>query len=235
MKEKKRPSVLIADDDAEICKLVQLAIQDVTAQIEKAYSGKETLELVETFKPDILILDINFPDLDGFSLCSWIRKQENIAQPIIIVLSARNSDKDKLFGYDIGADEFISKPFSSKFLKKRIEMLWAQKKNMPNTASEKKIMRYREIEIDKEQKRVYIEKKETYLTFMEWQILTILMKNPGTVFSRSDLLQLIKGEQYIIYNRTIDVHLFSLRKKLGSRKHYIKTKRNMGYYLEPEP
>ncbi len=226
------PSVLIADDDKEICKLIEILIKPISSTTTITNTGKQTLQCIETSMPDVIILDLSFPDLDGFSICSWIRKNETIPQPIIIILTARNSDKDKINSFDIGADEYISKPFSPAFLSKRIHMLWQQKNSSNSTTTNTTKIQFNEIILDIEQKRAFIEENEIYLTFMEWQILLLFMQHPGKVLSRSFIIQHVKGDNFIIYDRVIDVHIVALRKKLGHLKSYICTKRSMGYYLD---
>ncbi len=239
MSTEKLPNILIIDDDTEICNVLLLSVQEFSNHVKFAHDGKTAMSLLPTFLPDIVILDIGLPDFDGFSLCSWIRKEREHSQPIIVIISARNSDDDKLYGYDFGADEYISKPFSPKFLLGRIKNLWQknrkdEKKETEEKTSDDSVLSYHGVQMDVEEKRIWVGKKEIYLTPTEWHILMLLLREPGKVFSRAVLLEKIRGNSYKGYERAIDVHLSSLRKKLDTQGHLVKTKHGMGYYLRKQ-
>lgn len=220
--------ILIVEDEVQINKLIELVLQsEGYYNIKKAFTGKEALEILKTYKPDLILTDIMLPELDGFSLCKLIKQDSNFNSVQIIMLTARNLEKDVLKGFETGAVDYITKPFSNKILLARI------KAHLQNSAFSNDEKSYKDIILDERCKTVKINDKKIELTKFEFVILQIFMSNIGIVFSRSRLLSYLRGNDgFDVSERAIDVQIVNLRRKLGDFGAYIETVRGMGYKLK---
>lgn len=223
-----KAKILIVEDEPQINRLIELVLQSAGYyKIKKAYDGKEALEIIKQDKPDLILLDIMIPQLDGFSLCKLIKEDKTLSSVQIIILSAKKLEEDILKGFENGAIDYISKPFSNKILLARIKVhLLNLNKNY-----NKKI--YKNIQLDDNKKTVQIGDKQIYLTKFEFIILQTFMSDIGVVFSRSQLLSYLRGDGgFDVSERAVDVQIVNLRKKLGDFGKNIETVRGMGYKLK---
>ncbi len=221
--------ILIVEDEPQINRLIELVLlSDGFYNVKKSFDGAEALELIKSDKPDLILLDVMLPSLDGFSLCKKIKEDEYLKNVQVIMLTAKKMEEDVLKGFESGAIDYISKPFNNKILLARVK---AHLKNI-NFSS----YSYRNIKIDDTKKTVMIDNQEIELTKFEYKILKIFVSNVGTVFSRSQLLSYLRGDDgFDISERAIDVQILNLRRKLGEIGSNIETIRGAGYKLrEPD-
>ncbi len=217
--------ILIVEDEPQINRLIELVLlSDGFYNIRKTFDGAEAFELIKSDKPDLILLDVMLPSLDGFSLCKKIKEDEYLKNIQVIMLTAKKMEEDILKGFESGAIDYISKPFSNKILLARVK---AHLKNI-NFSS----YFYQNIKIDDIKKVVTIDDNEIELTRFEYKILKIFISNIGTVFSRSQLLSYLRGDDgFDISERAIDVQILNLRRKLGEVGSNIETIRGVGYKL----
>ncbi len=220
--------ILIVEDEVQINRLIELVLQSGGYyKIKKAFDGKEALDIIKTDKPDLILLDVMIPKLDGFKLCKLIKEDKDLNSIQIIMLTAKKMEEDILEGFKSGAVDYISKPFSNKILLARIK---AHLANSPlgNTKNF-----YKNIILDSNKKILKIEDRQISLTKFEFIILQTFMSNVGVVFSRSQLLSYLRGDGgFEVSERAVDVQIVNLRRKLGNFGANIETVRGMGYKLK---
>ena len=214
-------SVLVVEDDKSVRNLIVTTLQANDYPYTSAENGKEALSKIETERPDVLLLDLGLPDIDGIEVIKELRTWSNMP---IIVISARSEDKDKIQALDMGADDYLTKPFSVLELAARIRSLLRRSKK------DEKIIQIDKLFIDLDKRIVKIDDKSVELTFKEFELLKYLAKNPGRAIPREELINQVWGYDFIGESRTLDVHVNSLRKKLGSDyNNCIQSVRQVGY------
>ena len=218
--------ILIVDDEARMRKLIKDFLVAKGFSILEAEDGEKALEVFENNKNKIslILLDVMMPKLDGWSVLRQIRQESRVP---IIMLTARGEEQDELFGFELGVDEYISKPFSPKILVARVEAIL--KRENQNT---KEIKEYGGIEIDKEGRTVKVDGKIIELSLREYELLTYLVDNENIALSRDKILNNVWNYDYYGDSRTIDSHIKKIRHKLGKKGKYIKTIRGVGYKFE---
>ena len=224
--------LLVVDDDPNICELLRLYFEKEGYQVKTASDGFEGVSIFKNFDPDLVLLDIMMPRKDGWQVCREIREMSS--KPIIMV-TAKGEDMDKIMGLEYGADDYITKPFNILELKARIKAILRRSvKKAPAETQEKKVLKARDLELSFDSRRVFISGKEVNLTAKEFDLLELLMENPGKVYSREKLLDTVWGYDYPGDVRTVDVHVRRLREKIEvnpSEPKYIFTKWGVGYYF----
>lgn len=220
--------ILIVEDEPQINRLIELVLQsDGYYKIRKAYDGKEALSAIESDKPDLILLDVMIPEINGFELCKQIKEDENLKSIQVIMLTAKKMEEDILQGFQNGAIDYISKPFSNKILLARIKAHLANMDFYTNS----KI--YKNIFLDNNKITVTVNNKLIELTKFEFKILEMLMSNVGIVFSRSQILSYLRGDGgFDVSERAVDVQIVNLRRKLGEFGNFIETVRGVGYKLK---
>ena len=218
--------ILIVDDEPRMRKLIKDFLAAKGYSILEAEDGERALEEFEKNKNKIslILLDVMMPKLDGWSVLRQIRQESKVP---IIMLTARGEEQDELFGFELGVDEYISKPFSPKILVARVEAVL--KRTSPN---QKEIKEYAGIEIDKEGRTVKVDGKPIELSLREYELLTYLVENEDIALSRDKILNNVWNYDYYGDSRTIDSHIKKIRHKLGKKGKYIKTIRGIGYKFE---
>lgn len=221
--------ILIVEDEPQINRLIELVLQSAGYhKIRKAYDGKEALEIIHKSKPDLILLDVMIPEIDGFSLCKMIKEDNTLNSIQIIMLTAKKMEEDVLKGFENGAIDYISKPFSNKILLARIKAHLINSKTYGHQM-------YKDILLDNQRKTVSINGANIELTKFEFIILETFMSNIGIVFSRSQLLSYLRGDDgFEVSERAVDVQIVNLRRKLGNFGANIETVRGMGYKLREE-
>ena len=223
--------VLVVDDDVKAVELIKLYLNRDGYQVLTAYNGVEALRLACESYPELIILDLMLPDIDGLELCRTLRHESDVP---IIMLTARTTDQDKLTGLDLGADDYVTKPFSPKELMARVR---AVLRRLPGERGPEEI-KSGELNMNFKTHEAWFAGKPLYLTSVEFKLLGILAKEPGRVFSRTGLIEEALGYDFEGFDRTIDVHILNLRRKLEadpSHPKYIKTVYGVGYrYLGGE-
>jgi two-component system alkaline phosphatase synthesis response regulator PhoP len=217
--------VLVVDDDVKTVELVRLYLDRDGYQVLTAYDGVEALRLARESYPDLIVLDLMLPDIDGLEVCRTLRHESDVP---IIMLTARTTDQDKLIGLDLGADDYVTKPFSPKELAARVQ---AVLRRLPGERGPEEI-KIGELSMNFTTHEAWFADRPLSLTSVEFKLLGILAKEPGRVFSRANLIEEALGYDFEGFDRTIDVHILNLRRKLEpdpSHPRYIKTVYGVGY------
>lgn len=219
-------TILVVDDEQRMRKLIKDFLAAKGFSIIEAEDGEKALEIFEKQKSKInlIILDVMMPKLDGWSVLRQIRQQSKVP---IIMLTARGEEQDELFGFELGVDEYISKPFSPKILVARVEAILKRTSQVSSEVKE-----YAGIEIDKEGRTVKIDGKAIELSLREYELLVYLIENENIALSRDKILNNVWNYDYYGDSRTIDSHIKKIRHKLGKKGKYIKTMRGVGYKFE---
>ncbi|MCK8817776.1 response regulator transcription factor [Natroniella sulfidigena] len=220
--------ILVVDDEENIVELVKFNLEREGYQVLTAYDGAEALEKIKKKELDLVILDLMLPQVDGFEVCRQIRSDNKLNRLPIVMLSAKGEEVDKVLGLELGADDYVTKPFSPRELLARVK---AVLRRSSTSDLDGKLIKKGEIKLDLEKYQVEIKGQELNLTPKEFAVLSILIGHPGQVFSRSHLLEEIWGYDYHGDTRTVDVHIRRLRKKIAqySKEEYILTVRGVGY------
>ena len=219
--------ILVVDDESRMRKLVKDFLQREGYSVLEAGDGMEAMDIFYEQKIDLVILDVMMPRMDGWQTCREIRRDSTVP---IIMLTARSEERDELQGFELGVDEYISKPFSPKILVARVSALL---KRIYGTDAEEK-MEAGGIELDKAAHQVQVDGKSIDLSYKEFELLTYFLENQGIALSREKILNNVWNYDYFGDARTIDTHVKKLRNKLGDKGNYIKTIWGMGYKFEVE-
>jgi two-component system alkaline phosphatase synthesis response regulator PhoP len=217
--------ILVVDDDVKTVELVKLYLTRDGYQVLTAYDGIEALRLARESCPDLIVLDLMLPDIDGLEVCRVLRHESDVP---IIMLTARSTDQDKLTGLGLGADDYVTKPFSPKELAARVQ---AVLRRLPGERGPEEIRRD-ELSMNFAEHEAWFAGGPLNLTSVEFKLLWVLAKEPGRVFSRASLIEEALGYDFEGFDRTIDVHILNLRRKLErdpSHPRYIKTVYGVGY------
>ena len=227
MKENFR--VLVVEDDEDLNEILQFNLESEGYQVDTAFSAEEALRK-DLSRYNLFILDVMMGKISGFSLAQKIRKEMKLEIPVIF-LTARNTETDMLTGFNLGADDYMTKPFSIRELQARVKAVLKRSKALPAEAVSASIIAG-EIIIDFETKRLMIGDKKIELTRKEYEIISLLAKSPGRIFSREEILRRIWESDVIVTDRTVDVNMTRLRRKLEEYGSYIHNKPGFGYYFE---
>ena len=223
------PKILVVDDEKVLVKGIKFNLENDGYQVEVGYDGEEAVECARNGNFDLIMLDLMMPKIDGLQACMRIREFSNVP---IIMLTARSEDTDKLIGFEYGADDYITKPFNILEVKARIRAL-LRRAGMTEQKDERLITGH--ITLDPEARSAWKEEENVELTAKEFDLMELLMRNPGRVYSRENLLNVVWGYEYVGDYRTVDVHVRRLREKLEldpANPQYILTKWGVGYYLK---
>ncbi|MCX5997345.1 MAG: response regulator transcription factor [Chloroflexi bacterium] len=222
--------ILVVDDDAKTVDLVKLYLERDGHSVITAYDGPSALHSFRENQPNLVVLDVMLPGMDGVTICRTLRSESDVP---IIMLTARTLDEDKLTGLDTGADDYVTKPFSPRELAARVRAIL---RRMPAERGPSE-MRHRDIFVSIPKREASLKGKELHLTSVEFKLLAAFMREPGRVFERADLIDKAFGYDFESFDRAIDVHIFNLRRKIEpDPKHprYIKTVYGAGYKLSEE-
>ncbi|MCX6285610.1 MAG: response regulator transcription factor [Bacteroidetes bacterium] len=227
--ENKDTIILLVDDEADILEFLGYNLAKEGFQILKARNGQKALEQASAHKPHLIILDIMMPGLDGIETCNQLRKIPGMQNSLIVFLTARGEDYSQIAGFEAGADDYITKPIKPKVLISRIQALFRRFRQIPEISG--KIIT-KEFIVDQEQYRIMKNDEEIILARKEFEILQLLVSRPNKVFTREDIFTRIWGENVIVGDRTIDVHIRRIREKVGTD--HIRTIKGVGYKYEEE-
>lgn len=219
--------ILIIEDDEDIMELVEYNLKKSFYQTICASSGEAGLDMIQKHTPDLVLLDLMLPGINGFEVCKEIKNNTETQKTPVIMLTAKGEDHDIVAGLEIGADDYITKPFSPSVLIARVKS--ALRKQTGDTATDKSIIKIEDMVIHAGKYQVLIKDEILDLTITEFNILHLLAKRPGWAFSRYQIVSLVKGDDYCVTDRAVDVMIVGLRKKLGEYGHYIETVRGVGY------
>ena len=224
--------VLVVDVENLIVKGLRFSLEQDGMEVECAYDGEEALKLATENQYDMILLDIMLPKMDGFEVCQQIRGFSDVP---IVMLTAKGDDMDKILGLDYGADDYITKPFNILEVKARIKAIMRRTSGKREKEEAVKVIESGDLKLDGESRRLFILGKEINLTAKEFDLLELLVMNPGKVYSRENLLNIVWGYEYPGDVRTVDVHVRRLREKIEknpSEPKYVHTKWGVGYYYQ---
>lgn len=222
--KKTSTKILIVDDDPDIIEILTYNLSNEGYNVKSAVNGIEALKKAKKFIPDIILLDVMMPEMDGIEACSNLREIESLSKSMIIFLSARGEDFTQIAAFDAGADDYINKPVKPKILLKKISSI--SRRIFSETNNTSKII-VGSLVIDRESYSVTLEKDEITLPRKEFELLYLLASKPGKVLTRDEIMFKVWGTQVVVGDRTIDVHVRKLREKIGEK--YIKTIKGVGY------
>lgn len=218
-------AILVVEDDPNIRELLQYNLKKEGYEVRTADDGQKGLEIIETKWPDLVILDLMLPFRDGLEICRIIRSKKELAHMPVIILTAKGEELDRVLGLEMGADDYVTKPFSTREMIARVKALLRRIQNIDQRDGE--VLTRGKLIINAENYEVSLDGKKVELTHKEFQLLYLLASRPGKVFTRAYLLEEIWGYEYLGDSRTVDVHIRHLRQKLGEE--LIETVRGVGY------
>jgi len=221
--------IAIIDDEPDIRELVAIHLKKGGFRTALFPDANRFFDWQKNNLPDLIVLDLMLPDMDGIEVCKVVKNDKRLANVPIIMLTARTDEIDKVLGLEIGADDYLTKPFSTKELVARVK---AVLRRSEKTAPERTVFSFEGLTIDFEKYEISVDGESINLTLTEFRILKILMRKPGYVFNRDRILQELWGEDKIVIARTIDVHIKNLRDKLGKYGKYIQNLRGIGYRIQ---
>ncbi|MEG0917015.1 MAG: response regulator transcription factor [Myroides sp.] len=219
--------ILLVDDDADILEIVGFNLEAENYQVFTAKNGKEALTIAKKEIPNLVILDVMMPEMDGIETCENMRKLPGLNSTIITFLTARGEDYSQVAGFDVGADDYITKPIKPKLLVSKVKALLRRVKE---DISVEDVLKIGNIEINREEYKIIKDKVEIILPRKEFELFYLLASKPGKVFKREEILDKVWGNEVIVGGRTIDVHIRKLREKIGDE--LFKTIKGVGYKLE---
>ena len=224
--------ILVVDDEEDLCEILKFNLEIEGYDVDTANSAEEALKL-DLPKYNLLLLDVMMGEISGFKMARMLKKNPETANIPIIFITAKDTENDTITGFNLGADDYISKPFSLREVQARVKAVL--RRTSTNGAEEKpQLLQYQGLSIDIEKKKVCIDAQEVALTKKEFEILLLLMQNKGRVFSREDILSKVWQDEVYVLDRTIDVNMTRLRKKIGAYGKYIVTRLGYGYCFEAD-
>ncbi|MFO7606212.1 MAG: response regulator transcription factor [Desulfurivibrionaceae bacterium] len=224
-----KQTILVVEDDEDIQQLVSYNLVKAGFDVECADSGEEGLRKINSANPDLVLLDLMLPGINGSELCRQLRSSEGHRELPVIMLTAKGEDVDVSAGLDLGADDYITKPFSPAILIARIKAVLRRRKSPPTGRDH--VIEIHNLTIDPGRHQVTMAGRQLQLTLTEFGILELMARRPGWAFSRQQIIDAVRGYEYIVTPRAIDVQISTLRKKLGETGKRIETVRGIGYRL----
>ena len=221
--------ILVVEDEEDIQELLEYTLQGAGYRVDVTDRGEEALELVAEQAPSLVVLDLMLPGLDGLEVCRRLKRDDVTRELPVILLTAKGEEEDIIAGFEAGADDYVTKPFSPRVLTARVA---AVLKRSPDSRPDAEgVLSYAEISIHPGRHQVTVDDQLVPLTHTEFRILQYLVSRPGWVFSRTQIVRAVHGEDYPVTGRSVDVQVASLRKKLGPGSRHISTVRGVGYKI----
>lgn len=230
-----KEKILIVDDEEHIVELIKFNLLNAGYDVFTANDGIEAVKIAKAEKPNLLLLDLMLPGIDGFDVCKEIKRDSEMRKTSIIMLTAKGEELDKILGLELGADDYITKPFSVRELLARVKAV-LRRTNAFIEVEDDDVYNSENLKVDFERHEVYVNENKVDLTLKEFELLQILIKNKGKILKRETLLDKIWGYEYIGETRTVDVHIRYLRKKIeedDKNPRFIETIRGVGYRFNP--
>ncbi len=225
-----RKNILVVEDEEDILELVEYNLAKNGFRVTTVSSGEAALREVRTDPPDLVVLDLMLPGVDGLEICKTLKGDPRTAKIPVVMLTAKGEESDIITGLELGADDYIAKPFSPKVLIARVRTVMRRRIAAP--PEEGSIIRIHDLCIHPGRHEVLVSDQSVELTFTEFRILHLLARRPGWVFTRSQIVDSVRGVDYPVTDRAVDVHIVGLRKKLGQSGEYIETVRGVGYRMK---
>ena len=225
-------TILIVEDEADIRELIRYNMEREGFKVVEAASAEEANAWLKRGVPDLVLLDLMLPGTDGFAFCRALRADEKTAGVPVIMVTARDEDADIVAGLEVGADDYVIKPFSARILSARVRAVLRRAASEPE--DEKDVVVRGPIEIDRSHHAIRVDGKPVSLTLSEFKTLELFARRPGVVFSRYQIVDAVHGEDYPVTDRSVDVQIVGLRRKLGKHGDIIETVRGVGYRMKAE-
>ena len=222
-----REKILVVDDEEDIVELVRFNLSREGFAVTGVLTGEEALDLLKEGPYDLVVLDLMLPGIDGFTVAKRIKRDAALANIPIIMLTAKTQESDVVAGLEIGAEDYVTKPFSPRVLVARVRS--ALRRSVQVKGPEEPVIKREELTIDMRRHCVFVKGNPVNLTFSEFELLSFLASRPGWAFSRAQIVDAIRGFNYAVTDRSVDVQIVGLRRKLGSCSDYIQTVRGVGY------
>ena len=219
--------ILVVDDEEDILELVRYNLVKEGYHVSGALTGEDALKKARAEVFDLVVLDLMLPGIDGLDVAKKLKNDKKTEHVPIVMLTAKGEEADVVAGLELGADDYVTKPFSPRVLLARIRAILRRKTAQPDDATS--VVRIYELEIDPGRRSVHVSGKPVDLTYTEFQVLYIMARRPGWVFTRSHIVDAVRGDDYPVTDRSVDVQIVGLRKKLGACGMYIETVRGVGY------
>ena len=229
----KKETLLIVEDEADIRELISFNLEMSGYEVIKAADGEEGMTLARRQQPDLIVLDIMLPGTDGLKVCRQLRSEAATRKTPIMMLTARGEEDDQITGFEAGADDYITKPFSPRVLVARVKAL-LRRNGLARETTSNRLVEIHGIIIDSARHEVRVDDESITFSATEFGILRFLAENPGWVFSRQQIIDAVKGEDYPVTARSVDVQILGIRKKLRSRGEKVETVRGVGYRMKGE-
>jgi two-component system phosphate regulon response regulator PhoB len=224
-------TILIVEDEQDIAEIIAFNLEQAGYHTQTARTGEDALVKVGKFLPDLVILDLMLPGIDGLEICKKFKQDPVLLHIPVLIVTAKSEDNDIICGLEMGADDYITKPFSPRILTARVKTILRRRKIRVDNKQQGNLSLHG-IEIDVNKHRARVDGEKVDLSASEYKILLFLIRNPGWVFSRGQLISAVHGEDYPVTDRSIDVQILGLRRKLGEKGTYIETVRGIGYRMK---
>jgi len=224
--------ILVVEDEEDLLELISYNLEKERYSVVCAASGEAALTLAPQERPDLIVLDLMLPGLDGLDVCRELKKHRLTGQTPVVMVTAKGEDADIVSGLELGADDYLIKPFSPRVLLARIKAVL--RRHQQNHTPEAEVLKVHDLTIDTGRFELHVDGTAVMLTATEFAILHLLARRPGWVFSRDQIIKAIKGEDYPVTDRSVDVQIVGLRKKLGNAGDYIQTVRGVGYRMKED-
>jgi len=219
--------ILVVDDEEDILELVRYNLAKAGYKVTAVASGEDAIKSARTKLPDLVVLDLMLPGVDGLEVCNTLKRDHKTMNIPIVMLTARGDEADVVTGLELGADDYITKPFSPRVMLARVKAVLRRRSQQP--AEEKAVLKLKDLVIHPGRHEVTVRSKSVDLTSTEFRILHLLARRPGWVFTRQQIIDAARGEDYAVTDRSVDVHIVGLRKKLGVIGKQIETVHGVGY------
>ena len=222
--------LLVVEDEEDILELLRYNLAKEGYRVTGAVSGEAALRAARSSPPDLIVLDLMLPGMDGLTVCRELKQDARTREIPIIILTAKGEEADIVAGLELGADDYVTKPFSPRVFLARLRAVLRRRQGEPAAASDS--LKIHEMTIHPGRHEVLVQGRPVDLTATEFRLLHFLARRPGWVFTRAQIVQGVQGEDYAVSDRAVDVQIVGLRKKLGAAGHYIETVRGVGYRLK---
>lgn len=219
--------ILVVDDEEDILELVSYNLSKAGYRVSRAATGEEAIKAARARTPDLVLLDLMLPGVDGFEVCNTLKRDPRTANVPVVMLTARGEEPDIVAGLEMGADDYITKPFSPRVMLARVRAVLRRRTKAP--AEETAVIKLKDLVVHPGRHEVVVKGKPVELTSTEFRILHLLARRPGWVFTRQQIIDAARGEEYPVTDRSVDVHVVGLRKKLGGLGERLVTVRGVGY------
>jgi two-component system phosphate regulon response regulator PhoB len=232
MSEKK--TILIVEDEEDILALIHYNLTREGYKVFTATSGEEGVKLASEHQPDLVVLDLMLPGIDGLQVCRKLKERETTRHIEVIMLTAKGEEADIVAGLELGASDYVTKPFSPRVLLARIKAVLRRGENVPSDADGEQVLELHDLVIHPGRSEVRVNGERKDLTYTEFKVLHLLASRPGWVFTRYQIVNSVRGDDYFVTDRAVDVQIVGLRRKLGEYGKYIETVRGVGYRFKDQ-